>query len=224
MHELEVLENREIADEQHLLALALGETTLSAEYGVPGQYVQLTVGEAKPAFMAIGSAPGRDRFEFLIRRSEGTAGLLCEVAVGGVVRCSGVMGKGFAVERLTGRSTLFMAGGTGISAVRALIESRDSWPGGSRLYYGAKTPSALAWTDLFEAWQRRGVRVYATVDEASEGWNGHVGYPVQIYAQDPLGDGREAALVLCGPGPMCEAATTMLVAAGMPPDLALKNY
>jgi NAD(P)H-flavin reductase len=224
MFELEVLENREIADGQHLLVLALGDTPLRGDYAVPGQYVQLSVGEAKPAFMAIGSPPGLDRFEFLIGRSAGTAGLICDVDAGGRVRCSAVMGKGFAVSRLAGRTAVFMAGGTGISAVRALIESRPTWPGGSRLVYGARAPSALAWTELFEAWADRGVQVHATVDEAAEGWDGHVGYPQQVYALDPLPDASNAALVLCGPGPMCDAATAMLVEAGMPADLALKNY
>lgn len=219
MIELIVRANERAGQGLHALVLEV-PAELSAGFTIPGQYVQLARGEGKPAFMAIASAPGGSTFEFLIQSTDGMAGQICASAPGDTVRCSEVMGKGFAMGELDDRDVVFMAGGTGISAIRSVIESRSDWRGA--LYYGARSPDVMAYQELFEDWGRRGVKVVATLDEAHEGFL--QGYPQQAYAADPLGDGSNAALVLCGPGPMCEAATAMLVDAGMPAARALKNY
>jgi len=219
MQAVRVRSNEGAGEGLHALVLEV-PSELAAGYTVPGQYVQLGRGEGKPAFMAIASAPGGDTFEFLIQRTDGMAGQICDVQAGDTLECSAVMGKGFAVDELDGREVVFMAGGTGISAVRAVIESRSDWSG--RLYYGARSPELMAYRDRFTDWEARGVRVVPTLDEAHEGY--FQGYPQQAYGADPLADASNAALVLCGPGPMCEAATNLLVAAGMPVERALKNY
>lgn len=220
MQDVTVTANERVGEGLHAISLDVGE--LTAGYTIPGQYVQLTVGDAKPAFMAIASAPGAAAFEFLIQFTDGTAGAICKTPVGGSVKCSAAMGNGFRVADLDGRDVLFFAGGTGISAVRAVIESQDRWEGDCRLYYGARTPEHMAYQDRFQAWADRGVRVVATMDTAFDGFA--EGFPQDVYAAEALADGSNAALVLCGPGPMCAGATELLVAAGMPAERALKNY
>lgn len=220
MQDVTVRSNERVGEGLHAITLEVG--ALADGYTVPGQYVQLAAGQGKPAFMAIASAPGGDTFEFLIQYTDGMAGQLCKAGPGSTVQCSAVMGNGFKVSDLDDRDVLFFAGGTGISAVRAVIESRTSWSGDSRLYYGANSPAHMAYQDRFADWAARGVRVVATLDEAADGFE--QGYPQDVYAKDPLSSGSNAALVLCGPGPMCSGATDLLVAAGMPAERALKNY
>ena len=115
------------------------------------------------------------------------------------------------MHRAEGTTVLFFAGGTGISAVRALIESRD-WDG-ARLYYGANALEDMAYRDLFAAWSARGVSVVECVGV----------YPNDAYAAEAT-DSSAVSAVLCGPGPMQDAVTALLVSQGMPVERALKNY
>jgi len=212
MHPLTVLQNREEVPGVHHIALSLEGTGLSQQYTAGGQYVQLNRGGDRPAYMAIASAPGQGTFEFLIQRSDGTAGLICDAAVGDRVDCSGVMGGGFPMDRAQRCRIVFFAGGTGISAVRALIESR-TWHA-ARLYYGANADEELAYRGQFDDWQARGVRVVPCIGT----------YPNDVYASEGEEDCSDVAAILCGPGPMMAAVTELLVSRGMAAERALKNY
>ena len=224
MQSVRVLENTVVGDKLHHIVLETGSTELSAAYTVPGQYVQLTVGEARPAYMAIASAPGADHFEFLIQSTEGTAGDICAQEAGGTVQISSPMGNGFNMDVIHQSVPLFFVTGTGISAIRAVIESRD-WKGsGARLYYGAFNPAEMAYQDRFAEWTARGVEVHAVMSDAGDDWPGHRGFVQEIYAADPIEDASKAALVLCGAKIMCEQATALLTEAGMPAEHALTNY
>ena len=211
-YSLPVLENREETPGVHHIVLALSGTDLAQQYIVGGQYVQLDKGTGEPAYMAIASAPGRTSLEFLIQRSPGTAGALCDSVEGDRVGCSDVMGDGFPLDRADGTRVLMFAGGTGISAVRAVLESR-TWKG-ARLYYGADTRAQLAYTSRFGDWEARGVRVVPCVGV----------YPNDAYASEGADDCSDVSALLCGPGPMMAAVTELLVSRGMPEGRALKNY
>ena len=143
MQTVRVLENTLVGSQLHHIVLDTAGTALDEAFTVPGQYVQLTVGEAQPAYMAIASAPGAGHFEFLIQSTEGTAGDLCAIQAGGAVLISLPMGKGFNMQTIGANTPLFFVTGTGISAIRSIIESRD-WQGtGARLYYGTFTPADM---------------------------------------------------------------------------------
>ena len=102
-----------------------------------GQYVQLTIGEEKPGFYAIASAPGKATFEFLIKENEGNA-YLTQLKSGAPVKCSEVSGKGYQTkEHFDGdggavatqydgfacMNVLFVAGGSGVAPLRSCIEA-----------------------------------------------------------------------------------------------------
>ena len=225
MQSVRILENSVVGDTLHHLVLDTVETDLHQGYTKPGQYVQLTVGDARPAYMAIASAPGAGPFEFLIQSTDGTAGDICAQEAGAEILVSAPMGNGFDMSIIQAKTPLFFVTGTGISAIRAVIESQDWSDTGARLYYGAFTPADMAYRDRFENWASRGVEIHAVMSNASgDDWDGETGFVQDVYAQNPIKDGSEAALVLCGAKIMCEQATAMLVEAGMPPEHALTNY
>lgn len=100
-------------------------------YTNPGQYLLIRVPSAgeelKPAFMAIASPPGAGpRFEFLVKTVPGTtAERLCALRLGDVVELGAVMGKGFALDRITppdvAQTVLIFATGTGIRSFSSLV-------------------------------------------------------------------------------------------------------
>jgi NAD(P)H-flavin reductase len=225
MKSVRVLENTLVGNDLHHLVLDTAGTDLEAGFTVPGQYVQLTVGEARPAYMAIASAPGAGNFEFLIQSTEGTAGTICAVMPGGELLVSEPMGKGFKMQILEHNTPLFFVTGTGISAIRSVIESRD-WSGtGARLYYGTSTPADMAYQEKFANWSARGVVITPLISEPEgQDWAGGIGFAQDAYAKEPVADASKTAIVLCGAKIMCEKATEMLVKAGMPTENALTNY
>lgn len=99
---------------------------LVSAHTAAGQYLQLrlpSAAHAKPTFLAIASPPSlaaaRGEFEFLVKRVEGsTAELLCCLKSGDVVEMSGVMGRGFEIDRISSQeaaqTVLIFATGSGI--------------------------------------------------------------------------------------------------------------
>ena len=83
---VKVESNRALTPEMRLITLSGGPADLYARYTVPGQYLQVAIGEGKPGFFAIASAPGERRFELLIKRSPGLAEELHAIRPGGEVR------------------------------------------------------------------------------------------------------------------------------------------
>lgn len=77
------------------------------------------------------------------RSSGSTAELLCNASAGDPVSVSPVMGKGFALDRLpasTTRAVLLFATGSGISPLRAVIDSGALAGRDVTLYYGTRNP------------------------------------------------------------------------------------
>lgn len=116
----------------------------ASEYTRPGQYIQVKVGEeGKPGFFAIASAPDANNqgvLELLIKNAGDAAEKLCASEAGAQVDASPVQGKGFPIDRIPAEShsTVFMfATGTGISPIKALIESGD-----------IQVPTGCMWGDV----------------------------------------------------------------------------
>ena len=59
---------------------------LASGYTIGGQYLQLKVGDSKPAFYAIASAPSaQSPIELLIKNQGSTAEILCDSKAGALV-------------------------------------------------------------------------------------------------------------------------------------------
>lgn len=188
-----------------------------------GQFIKLSVGEHEPAFLAIASAPAAPQMRFLVQVGSPLSQDLAKLKAGDSVLVSAPMGKGFELGGLQDKTPLFFATGSGISAVRSVIESRD-WSGtGARLYYGARSLSRMPYREQFSAWEASGVQVIPVLSREQGAWDGARGHIQDVYAQDPV-EGTQAALVLCGVKGMCVAATELLVAQGMPKAMALLNF
>merc|ERR1712146_223293 len=141
------------------------------DYIAPGQYMQMKdpkLGdEAKAGFFAIASAPpvsddasDKEQMEFLIRKNDGTAWLCDKERVGSTITISPPMGNGFPLKTMLEEdkvdTLLLLCVGSGISPIRSIVESdmfrKASAVKKTRLYYGVKDESHLAYKDLFNQW------------------------------------------------------------------------
>ncbi|XP_078177314.1 FAD/NAD(P)-binding oxidoreductase [Carex rostrata] len=219
----------------HVVADLSSSPSLSTSYSAPGQYLQLKISgsESKPAFMAIASPPTVEgRFEFLVKRVPGsTAELICGLKEGDLVELGPVMGKGFPIERIKGpeaTDTVFIfATGTGISAIRSLIESDfpTNKKADVRLYYGARNLQIMAYQDRFETWESSGVTVVPVLSQPDNSWIGETGYVQDAFLRTkPALNPSSTGVVLCGHKQMAEEITSALVADGVPKDKILMNF
>ncbi len=144
-----------------------------------------------------------------------TSGRLQEVPLGTRVLLEGPYGV-LTGARRTQRRVLLVAGGVGITPLRALLESLPAGPGELDLVYRAGDAAEVVFRDELDAIARaRGATIHYLV--------GHRGDPG--VGAEPLGpdalvglvpDLRERDVYLCGPHPMMAAAERSLRSLGVP--------
>lgn len=212
-------------------------------FTVPGQYCQVvaaTPDDAKPAFLAVASAPNAaadDEFEFLIKRTDNNA-WITEAEPGAVLRCSQVMGGGFPLQEeldslkydFPTQNILLFAAGSGIAPIRSAIESGQlktgSGQGGrtARLYYGVRSMDDVPYLGKFAQWESQGVEVVPVMSQPSETYSGRSGYVQTALEEDGVAVPRNSGVLLCGMKGMVEAVKAILGQAGVFEERMLTNF
>lgn len=200
---------------------------VAASHAVPGQYVKLAIEGVGEGFFAIASRPGAaaDRLELLLKLGAALTDAVSRLPEGAALRTTTAQGKGFPFDRAKGRDVVLVATGSGVSPVRSVIDAviadRASF-GKVSLYVGARTPSAFAYRDHFDAWRAAGIDVFPVVSRPQDtGWSGLTGY-VQTHLQGV--HLATAIAFLCGQKPMVEAVKKALAEQGMPADSIFLNF
>lgn len=215
------------ADELTDLSLDIGGTPLVGSHLVPGQYVRVRLPEVGEGLFAIASppAPAGSRWEFLLKSGSPLPDSLVRLPMGARVEVSRPEGRGFPLERARTRDLLLFATGSGISPIRSVIESlrreRDAY-GRVALYFGARTPSAFAYTEEFHQWEASRIHVVRTVSRpGASGWQGLTGYVQEHLAEEPLSN---ALAFVCGQAEMVQGVMRALVERGLPQDCIFLNF
>lgn len=201
-------------------------TPVVGSHSLPGQYVRLSLEGAGEGAFAIASGPDVDghTFELLVKRGGELADTLIEAQPGTRVRITAPQGRGFDLTAAHGRRILMFATGSGISAIRSLIEAirreRDRF-GPITLYFGARRPDAFAYREEFELWQSSGIGVVPTVSQPdAPKWEGLKGYVHNHLPQERLAD---AVAYVCGQSAMVNDVRQALRDRGMPDSQILLN-
>jgi NAD(P)H-flavin reductase len=225
----------ECDEHYHFVVDISGNKELMEGHTKPGQFVQVKIGNSKPAFLAIASPPklaAKGSLEFLIKAVEGTtAGMLCNLQRGDKVELSQVMGSGFRMDQVAPPedfpTILLFATGSGISPIRSLLES--GFDAGKRkdvrLYYGARNLDRMSYQDRFKDWEASGVQIVPVLSQPTGSWNGEQGY-VQDAFKKSKGtiDGAHTGAVLCGHKQMALDVTEILGVDGVPKEKILMNF
>ncbi len=187
----------------HALILAAPKDLL-AKHTAPGQYVRAKVESTKEAFLALANAPGMP-FELLVQVPQPSdparaADRIATLGAGDSVMISAPTGKGFPIDAEKGRDILLFAGGSGISAIRSVVEHiarrRDDW-GRVVLFFGARRQADLAYSAAFDAWRSSSIEVVPSLSQPAEGWEGRTGY-VQTALLDAKPDPKKSVAFLAG--------------------------
>jgi NAD(P)H-flavin reductase len=175
---------------------------------------------------AIASGPETDgaTFELLVKAGSDAADTLAAAPVGTRVEVTAPEGLGFPLARGFGHRLLLFATGSGISAIRSLIQAIRHQRAKFRsvtLYFGARTPDAFAYEDELEEWQRLGIDVVRTVSRAgAPGWRGLTGYVQEHLPDEALED---SVAFVCGQPEMVDDVRRALQDRGVPPGHIFEN-
>lgn len=206
---------------------------VSLRLDASGSRLTFTAGQA--ALVGLADRPDRKPYSIATAPEElkrnGSIGFLVEVgpdgearphlggvAPGSVVAVEGPVG-GFTLPRTLPRDLLFIAGGTGIAPLRAMMASALARPKppSITLLYSARSPDDFAFMAEARRLSRQGrLRLRATATrEAGPAWRGRRGRIRQAWVSQ-LVSGRDPLCFVCGPEAFVERMIDMLRAAGVP--------
>ena len=185
-----------------------------------GQYVDMIgPGGIRRSYSIANAASADKRIELHVRQVEdGTmsAHWFNEARQNDLLRLHGPLGT-FFLRDIAGLDLVFLATGTGIAPVKAILESlsalpADQAPRTTSVYWGGRHESDLYWTPDIQPADLRFVRVLSRADANWQGARGHVQDVFAATAPDLA----RTAVYACGSDAMIHAAHRQLVEAGLP--------
>ena len=177
-----------------------------------GQYINILAKNGRQHSFSLGNAPHDDEFlQLHIRNIPGgafTHHVFTQMKERDILRIKGPLGAFFLRED-SAKPAIFIAGGTGIAPVKAIIE-HALYAGMKRpmhVYWGARKLADLYLPGLAKQWETHGVRFTPVLSEplAEEHWQGKTGYVHQAVMED-YRDLSEYQVYACGGPVMVESA------------------
>ncbi len=201
-----------------------------------GQYAEISVADVKGArSYSFAKAPRNEsdnEFSFFIRKVPGgefTEWLFAQDRVGTKVNLGAPYGQFY--HRPQSSQMVCMAGGSGMSAIKAILEEcvLDQVERNCIFLFGAQTMKDLYCEEemqrIKDQWNKNYTFEYVTVlsaDEEGSGWTGPKGYVTDYFQQAYLDtsaiDLKDAQGYLCGPPPMIDSAIALLKSGGIAED------
>jgi NAD(P)H-flavin reductase/ferredoxin len=189
----------------------------------PGQFVGIRHSDGMDRSFSIANAPRNDgTIELHIGRVEGgsfTGYVFDDLKINDVLQVSGPYGN-FTYSS-EDRPSIFIAGGTGIAPVRAILEAiaRDNSRSSARVYWGSRMRSGFyidhELRDLCAGCT--GIEYVPVLSETDDMWEGRTGLVHEAVLQD-FADLSDFDVYACGSPAMVDATHEALRAHGARPD------
>ena len=180
----------------------------------PGQFFEISVpkyGETPISVSGIG--PGF--VDFTIRKVGKVTDEIFTYEPGKTLLLRGPYGNGFDTDLFTDGETVIVAGGTGVSPVRGVIQAlaESAEPKDKHVIVGFKSPSDMLFRDDLKDWDEK-LDLILTVDGAPEGYTGKTGFVTEYIPKLTLKDVSTARAVVVGPPPMMRFSVAGLLKLG----------
>jgi NAD(P)H-flavin reductase len=195
----------------------------------PGQYVALAPpGHEARWFVLASTAAEVPVVEFLIGRGSAVSDALVALQPGDAVRLSVPQGAGFPMARLATRPVVMFASGTGLAAVKPVIDTLLASPSPppialyyqERLRVEASSPQCeFALTGELARWRSASVDVHLACDAAPNGPSERV-----ELLWEPGADASTSEYVICGSPQLDARVGARLSAAAIATEQVHRNY
>jgi ferredoxin-NADP reductase/DMSO/TMAO reductase YedYZ heme-binding membrane subunit len=213
-HRLRV--HRVVPEAPGVVSVVVGGERLAELGARPGQFLRwrfLAPGlwwTANP--YSLSAAPRPDLLRITVKAVGGHSGALARLRPGTRIWAEGPYGA-LTADRRTRRKVLLLAGGVGVTPLRALFESLPAGPGDLTLVYRARDAAGLALrTELESIAAARGARLIFALNAP----DGRRPALTADGLRAALPDVAEHDVYLCGPPGMAESCYGALRAAGVP--------
>lgn len=186
----------------------------------PGQYIDVIGSSGAKRSYSIANAPdASNRLELHIKKV--LDGVMSEywfnsAKEGDLLRVRGALGT-FFLRDIANKNLIFLATGTGIAPVKAMLESLNEMsscdqPKSVLLYWGGRISS-----DLYHKFSdfNFSFRFEPVLSRPLSNWSGNIGYVQNVLLSESL-DIINAEVYACGSNNMIQSAHELLVKAGLP--------
>jgi CDP-4-dehydro-6-deoxyglucose reductase, E3 len=186
-----------------------------------GQYVNIVgPGAVRRSYSLASAAQGDDRLDFFISRVDGgemSAYWFSAARQNDLLRIDGPRGS-FSLRDFEGRDLKFLATGSGIAPIKAMLEELargplEQRPTSVELFWGARHARDLFWKPDFPG---LGLRYVPVVSRPAAGWPVHRGHVQDVLLREEP-DLSNAQVYACGSPAMIDSARQRLAAAGLAP-------
>lgn len=182
----------------------------------PGQFFEVSIPKYGEAPISV-SGIGDGTVDLTIRRVGKVTGEIFERYEGDRLFMRGPYGNGFDVGDYKGGELVIVAGGTGVSPVRGVIDYFSQHPeerDGMTLIAGFKSPDDILFREDFERWKET-MDLVLTVDGAPDGYTGHTGLVTEYIPKIRLKDTNTAKAIVVGPPAMMRFSVQALCELGI---------
>jgi len=187
---------------------------------IAGQFINVMSPAGQVRSYSLANAPAEDNLlELHIRLVSGgimSDYWLNQAKVNDLVRIKGPMGS-FFLRKLSGRHLIFLATGTGVAPIKAMLESLKSYgpeeePQSITLYWGARNKQDL-YCDPTQ-WHKQ-LNYHSVLSRAASDYKGLSGH-VQDALMSREPDLKNSVVYACGSDLMIRNAKNALIQAGLP--------
>ncbi|MDO4170118.1 MAG: anaerobic sulfite reductase subunit AsrB [Lachnospiraceae bacterium] len=185
----------------------------------PGQFFEISIPKFGEAPISV-SGIGDGTVDFTIRRVGKVTNEIFENYVGDRFFIRGPYGNGFDIENYKGKELVIVAGGTGLSPVRGVVDyfaHHTEEAISTTLIAGFKSPKDVLFKDDFQFWQQK-IDVIQTVDGAPEGYKGPIGMVTQYIPELKFDDIANSAFICVGPPIMIKFTVMAIQKLGVPDE------
>lgn len=185
----------------------------------PGQFFEVSLPKYGEAPISV-SGITEDSVDLTIRKVGKVTDEIFENYEGKLLFLRGPYGNGFDVDLYKGKELVVMAGGTGLSPVRGVVDYFARHPEerkGMTLICGFKTPHDILFLEDLARW-KRAMDVILTVDCAEEDMVCQVGLVTQYIPQIKLENPKSAAAIVVGPPAMMRFSVQGLLGIDIPEE------
>lgn len=166
----------------------------------PGQFFEVSIPKFGEAPISV-SGIGENYVDLTIRRVGLVTNEIFERYEGDSLFMRGPYGNGFILDNYKGKELVVVAGGTGLSPVRGVVDYFAKNPSenkGTTLIAGFKSPKDMLFKDDIKSWNGT-IDVVITVDSAEEGYDGNVGLVTKYIPELKINDMENVQIIVVGP-------------------------
>ena len=176
-----------------------------------GQYILLQMPSGELVPLSIASSPEQKNFLELHLRLTHTPSLAEDMInlfrLSETIKIEGAFGNCYLKE--SERDIVIVAGGTGFSPMKSLLESAFSKDNSRQfdLFLGAQNVEGLYQNDLIKGWQKdhENFRYTPVISDEDSSWQGEIGFPHQVAIEQLNNSLLDKEIFIAGSEPMVMA-------------------